>query len=258
MATRSDGASNHYRCCIKFCRGKSLFLDIYIHELAHHWWGNAIGLKSWNDIWLNEGFSTYSEALYYEFRSGKSALRSTMLSKSHGNFSVALGNPGSFLFSGTIYNKGAWVLHMLRWELGDRTFFNVLRKYYEKFKYSNASTEDFINICESISGINLTSFFDQWLNGTGTIELNYKWNSERTANEFETIITLEQVQDGFDEYLFHLGITFKYNNGELETFRFNIHSKTIELNVRSNKKPVEIILDPSDWLLMTANELIEN
>jgi len=241
-----------------FVGGKSLFLDIYIHELAHHWWGNAIGLKSWNDIWLNEGFSTYSEALYYEFRSGKSALRSTMLSKSHGNFSVALGNPGSFLFSGTIYNKGAWVLHMLRWELGDRTFFKVLRKYYEKFKYSNASTEDFVNICESISGVNLTNFFDQWLNGTGKIELNYKWNSERTANEFETIITLEQVQDGFDEYLFHLGITFKYHNGELETFRFNIHSKTIELNVRSNKKPVEIILDPSDWLLMTANELIEN
>ena len=238
--------------------GKNLFLDIYIHELAHHWWGNAIGLKTWDDIWLNEGFSTYSEALYYEFRSGKSALRSTMMSKSHGNFSVALGNPGSFLFAGTVYNKGAWVLHMLRWELGDSTFFNVLREYYETFKYSNASTEDFVNVCESISGVNLTNFFNQWLNGTGKIELNYKWKSKRIENEFETSIMLEQVQDGFDEYLFHLGITFKYNNGELETFRFNINSKSVELNVRSNKKPVDIILDPNDWLLMTANELIEN
>lgn len=238
--------------------GKNFFLDIYIHELAHHWWGNAVGLKSWNDIWLNEGFSTYSEALFYEFKSGRSALRSTMLNISHGSFSVALGNPGSSLFTGTIYNKGAWVLHMLRWELGDSTFFNVLRKYYEKFKYSNASTEDFVNVCESISGVNLTNFFDQWLNGIGKIELNYKWNSKKIANEFETIITLEQVQDGFDEYFFHLGITFKYNNGELETFRFSIDSKNVKLSVRSNKKPVEIILDPNDWLLMTMNELIEN
>ncbi|MCH7773858.1 MAG: M1 family metallopeptidase, partial [Bacteroidetes bacterium] len=123
--------------------GKNLFLDIYIHELAHHWWGNAIGLKSWNDIWLNEGFSTYSEALYYEYKSGRSALRSTMMSKSYGNFSVALGNPGSFLFTGTVYNKGAWVLHMLRWELGDKIFFKILREYYRKYKYSNASTGDF-------------------------------------------------------------------------------------------------------------------
>ncbi len=238
--------------------GKNFFLDIYIHELAHHWWGNAVGPKSWNDIWLNEGFSTYSEALYFEFRSGKSALRSTMLDKSQGSFSVALGNPGSFLFTGTVYDKGAWVLHMLRWELGDSIFFNILREYYEKFKYSNASTEDFKNVCESISGVNLTKFFNQWLNGTGKIELNYKWNSKRIANEFETIIKLEQIQDGYEEYLFHLGISFKYDNGELETFRFNIDSTNVELSVRSNKKPVEIILDPNDWLLMTANELIEN
>ncbi len=88
--------------------------------------------------------------------------------------------------------------------------------------------------------------------------MNYKWNSKRIANEFEKIITLEQIQDGYEEYFFHLGITFKYDNGELETFRFNIDSKTVELSVRSNKKPVEIILDSNDWLLMTINKLIEN
>ncbi|MGB5847096.1 MAG: M1 family metallopeptidase [Ignavibacteriaceae bacterium] len=238
--------------------GKNFFLDIYIHELAHHWWGNAVGPKSWNDIWLNEGFSTYSEALYYEFKSGKSALRSSMLSKSQGSFSTELGNPGSFLFSETVYNKGAWVLHMLRWELGDKTFFKVLREYYEKFKYSNASTEDFKAVCESISEVNFTKFFDQWLNGTGKIELIYKWNSKRIANEFETIITLEQVQDGYDSYCFLLGMNFKYANDELESFRYNIDSRTAELTVRSKNKPVEIILDPNDWLLMTESELVEN
>jgi aminopeptidase N len=238
--------------------GKNFFLDIYIHELAHHWWGNAVGPKSWKDIWLNEGFSTYSEALYYEFKSGKSALRSTMMSKSSGSFSTALGNPGSFLFSGTVYNKGAWVLHMLRWELGDKTFFRALREYYEKFKYSNASTEDFKTVCESISGENLTKFFDQWLNGTGKIELIYNWTTEKIATDYETIITLEQIQDRYDSYFFHLGMKFKYDNGKSESFNFNIDSKTAELTVRSKNKPVEIILNPNDWLLMTEPELIEN
>ena len=200
--------------------GKNFFLDIYIHELAHHWWGNAVGPKSWNDIWLNEGFSTYSEALYYEFKSGKSALRSSMLSKSQGSFSVALGNPGSFLFSGTVYNKGAWVLHMLRWELGDKTFFRILRQYYEKFKYSNASTEDFKTVCESVSGVNLTKFFDQWLNGTGKIELIYYWTTKKIATEYETIIAIEQIQDGYDSYFFHLGMNIKYDNSELENLKF--------------------------------------
>ncbi len=114
------------------------------------------------------------------------------------------------------------------------------------------------NVCESISGVNLSRFFNQWLNGTGKIELNYKWNSKRIANEFETLIMLEQIQDGYEEYFFHLGITFKYDNGEIENFRFNINSKNVELSVRSNKKPVEIILDPNGWLLMTVNELTEN
>jgi aminopeptidase N len=238
--------------------GKNFFLDIYIHELAHHWWGNAVGPKSWNDIWLNEGFSTYSEALYYEFKSGKSALRSSMLSKSLGSYSIELGNPGSFLFSETVYNKGAWVLHMLRWELGDKTFFKVLREYYEKFKYSNASTEDFKTVCESISGINLTKFFDQWLKGTGKIELVYNWSTQKINNDYETIITLEQAQDGYDEYFFHLGMNLKYDNDELESFKSNIDSRTTELTIRSKNKPVGIILDPNDWLLMAKPELVEN
>jgi aminopeptidase N len=238
--------------------GKNFFLDIYIHELAHHWWGNAVGPKSWNDIWLNEGFSTYSEALYYEFKSGKSALRSSMLSKNQSSFSVELGNPGSFLFSRTVYNKGAWVLHMLRWELGDKIFFKVLREYYEKYKYSNASTEDFKNVCESVSGEDLTKFFEQWLYGTGKIELIYSWTTKRIATEYETIISLEQIQTGYDEYFFDLGVSLKYDINESENFRFNIESKVAELTIRTKEKPVEIILDPDGWLLMKEPELVEN
>jgi aminopeptidase N len=147
---------------------------------------------------------------------------------------------------------------MLRWELGDKTFFKALRKYYKTFKYSNASTEDFKTVCESISGVNLTKFFDQWLNGTGKIELIYNWATKKFAIDYETIITFKQIQDGYDSYFFHLGMNIKYDNDELESFKFSIDSKTAELTVRSKNKPVEIILDPNDWLLMTEPELVEN
>jgi len=132
--------------------GSNYFEDVLIHELAHHWWGDAVGPKSWKDIWLNEGFSTYSEALYYEFKSGKSALQSTMISNYRDHFPGRLSSPGSFLFTNTVYNKGAWVLHMLRRETGDSLFFKILKNYYETYKYKNASTKDFQQVCEQISG----------------------------------------------------------------------------------------------------------
>lgn len=88
--------------------GKNLFTDFFVHELAHHWWGNAVGPGSWKDIWLNEGFSTYSEALYFEVKRGKEALQSTMRKKYLRRFSGTLADPGSNIFSSTIYNKGAW------------------------------------------------------------------------------------------------------------------------------------------------------
>ena len=238
--------------------GKNFYFDIYVHELAHQWWGDAIGPKSWKDIWLNEGFASYCEALFYEFRSGKSALKSTMLSKKRSDFTDILGEPGSFLFTSTVYNKGAWVLHMLRWELGDSLFFNSLRKYYEKYKYSNAATEDFKKVCEDVSGKNLTKFFDQWVYGKGIIKLQFDWTSSKKNNEFETLIDIEQVQSEYDEYNFLLEIGFKYEDQQTEYHRVNINSTSAEFNFKSKQKPVKVTLDPNDWLLMTSERIVDD
>jgi len=233
--------------------GRNFFLDVYVHELAHHWWGDAVGPKSWKDIWLNEGFATYSEALFTEFRSGKSALRSSMIEKKKPNFRGSLENPGSYLFSSTVYDKGAWVLHMLRWELGDKLFFKILREYYAKYKYSNASTKDFKDVCESLSGKDLSKFFDQWITGVGDIELKYNWKSEmKSAGHYNTTIDLFQDQLEYNEYHFPLEIALKFDDGKEEIHRIQVDDKSAEVTLKSNKKPIDIILDPNDWLLMYA------
>jgi len=235
--------------------GSKYFEDVLIHELAHHWWGDAVGPKSWKDIWLNEGFSTYSEALYYEFKSGKGALQSTMISNYRDNFPGRLSSPGSFLFTSTVYNKGAWVLHMLRHETGDSVFIKVLRKYFEKYKYRNASTADFQEICEQVSGKNLDKFFDQWINGEGEIELEYEWKSEKEEDEYENSLFLYQVQKEYDTYHFPLEVLIQLENGEEERYLFEINSRETQIEILTIDKVKFVILNPDNWLLMSAREL---
>jgi aminopeptidase N len=233
-----------------FITGRKFFSDMLIHELAHHWWGNAVGPKTWKDIWLNEGFATYSEALYWEREAGPDALKTTLLAK-FGNFeSGTLYNPVGELFSRLVYDKGAWVLHMLRREIGDENFFKSLRKYFESFKYSNASTNDFKNICEKISGKNLKQFFEQWVyRGEGIIELSYDWNFDSVDNKL--VINFEQTQKGYDNYFFPLDIKIKYEDGNSEIKQVYIQKRNSRFYFDLKQKPKEIILDPNKWLLAT-------
>ncbi|NMB80349.1 MAG: M1 family metallopeptidase [Ignavibacteria bacterium] len=232
-----------------FISGMKLFQDMIIHELAHQWWGNAVGPKTWKDIWLNEGFSTYSEALYWEKQSGYDALKTTLTGK-FGTFNNGtLYNPDKNLFSTLVYDKGAWVLHMLRKEVGDTTFFKIIRNYYDRFKYKNASTKDFQTIAEEFSRKNLSDFFNQWVfKGVGIIEANFQYKTEKINNGFKTEIKLKQLQNGYDIYKFPIDIKFVYEN-DSETKEFYVTKREESFTFESMKKPLEIILDPDKWLL---------
>jgi aminopeptidase N len=233
--------------------GKKFYEDTYVHELAHQWWGDAVSPKFWKDIWLNEGFASYSEALYYESLTGKRALHSTIMSKYSKKFSGTLSNPGSFLFTRTVYDKGAWVLHMLRWEVGDSAFFNILRTYYSTFKYSNASTKDFQDICEKVSRKNLDKFFEQWIKGEGEIELQYETAIESSEKSYLIKIKIQQVQDEYEVYHFPLLIKLAFADSSENSFRYEITTKDTLLEISSNKYPDNIELDPDNWLLATIN-----
>ena len=230
-----------------FIGGRNFFTEIYTHELAHHWFGDAVGPASWKDIWLNEGFATYCEALYSEHLGGPGALRSSMMSKLE-DFYGTVYNPKD-LFSHTVYDKGAWVLHLLRHETGDSVFFKILRTYYETYKYKNASTKDFENICEKVSGKNLSGFFDQWVfKGTGIIKLNYSWKSDKNNNAYNVTLNVDQVQTEYDAYNVPLDIKILFDDQTSEYRTFRINKRQSILNIVLNKKPVEITLDPDNWL----------
>lgn len=241
-----------------FVSGNNFFEDIYIHELAHQWWGNAVGPKSWKDIWLNEGFATYSEALYYEAISGSDALKSTMLAKYQDRFKGKLYDPGENLFGTTVYDKGAWVLHMLRWEVGDEIFFKILKEYFNKYKYLNASTEDFKILSEQISKKNLENFFAQWVyKGEDQIKARYIWKSEIVNDSNSVHLNIEQVQNDWKVFEFKLQVHLIYSDESTEDKILYVNQRDQKFTFNVKEKPEKIILDYDNWLLASFENTVD-
>ncbi|MFH1754404.1 MAG: M1 family metallopeptidase, partial [Candidatus Latescibacterota bacterium] len=167
---------------------------IIAHELAHQWWGDLVTVGDWRDIWLNEGFATYAEALWKENTEGIAAYRDFMNSRDiQSGFKGSIYDPDD-LYNLTVYWKGAWVLHMLRHVLGDSVFFQALRDYTEAHAYGNALTEDFQYACESIWGQSLELFFRQWVYGSGRPHYQYSWVQYLLADGHYVSCEVKQVQ----------------------------------------------------------------
>jgi aminopeptidase N len=139
------------------------------HELAHQWFGDAVSVRTWRDIWLNEGFATFSGALWFEhlgapntYRQFRSAFRHIPATSPFWNQSIADPQRDT-MFSNAVYNRGGMTLAALRHRLGDRTFFAILRAWVREHRYGNADTARFVHLAEHVSGTDLTRFFQTWL-----------------------------------------------------------------------------------------------
>jgi aminopeptidase N len=141
-----------------------------LHELSHMWFGDAVTLSTWPDIWLHEGFATWSEWIWTERQGGKSAAQQfKQLANTPAQrgwfWNPPPGNPGdpAHLFDGTVYDRGAMTLEALRERIGDADFMTVLRSWYSEHRYGNVTTPEFIDLAERVSGQDLAQFFDTWL-----------------------------------------------------------------------------------------------
>jgi len=175
------------------------YTDIMAHELAHHWWGDMITCATWYDIWLNEGFATYSEALFREQMPGGGAdaywTRINARRPSSPSAQVYRTNISSVsaIFSGNdVYHKGAWVLHMLRGTIGDEAFYAALADYRAARAYGSATTSEFAAILSSSFGSDLTWFIDQWVMNPGSPR--YEWNYATSVIDGQTWLKLRIVQ----------------------------------------------------------------
>jgi aminopeptidase N len=140
------------------------------HELSHMWYGDSVTLTTWPDIWLHEGFATWSEWIWSEYQGNKSAAKwfnelYNTPAQDIRFWTPPPGDPGTpvFLFNGTIYYRGAMTLEALREKIGDSDFFRIMRTWAQQNRFGNVTTAQFIALAEQISGDDLDNFFDVWL-----------------------------------------------------------------------------------------------
>ncbi len=235
-----------------------------VHELAHHWWGDLVTMRTWNDIWLNEGFATYSEVLFFERFAGMDPGELLARSYDDGVVDGALGgtvtaeNPNApFDDNGAIYRKGGWALHMLRHVLGDQKFFNALKQYGSRYAFSNASTEDFQEVCEEFYGASLDWFFKQWIYAPGrpVYKMSPDISSADASGNFTVALVVKQKQlpaiPGRENgnYIMPLDVTIHYSDGTSETRVVFNDTRKQRFTFVVSKQPVSVGLDESNWIL---------
>ena len=228
--------------------------DLLAHEIAHQWFGDMATERSFPHLWLSEGFATYFADLYLESKYGTGALNERLKEERNKviDFIRVSGKPvvdsvSVFmkLLSPNSYERGAWVLHMLRREIGDSSFQVVIRNYYSRYKNKNADTDDFRKIVEEVTGKDFHQFFKQWLFTSEIPRLNIQSKYNKDAEQL--VLTVNQLQR--EIFQFPLQFEFESETQKGKTVNVQISQQTETFKFKVDKKLHRLIVDPGTSLL---------
>ncbi|GCF11831.1 M1 family aminopeptidase [Dictyobacter arantiisoli] len=252
--------------------------SVVAHELAHQWFGDLVTCRDWSNGWLNEGFATYFELLWGQHDHGDDEFKYTLLQEKLGYLAedrqyrrpivyYVYHDRGFELFDRHLYNKGAWVLHMLRHYLGDINFRRGLKAYLETYRTKQVVTADLMRTLEEVTGRSLERFFQQWVHGGGhpELEVNYTWDNERKLAKVK-IKQTQKVDELTACFYMPLDIAFTIPTSDEEAQREQItQTHTVSMQVQLGedgqveqsfylpleREPVMVRIDPDGWLLKT-------
>lgn len=234
--------------------------NLCAHELGHQWFGDKLTCGSWEDIWLNEGFATFLAAFYMENKypanilNNRKAVINNITSATGGSVWVNDTTNVGRIFDGRLsYNKGSYLLYMLRWKLGDQAFFNGLKQYINdpKLAYGFAKTDDLKRNLEQVSGQSLSEFFKDWFKGQGYPSYNVQWTQIGTRY---VNIKMNQTTSHNSVDFFELPVALKFKNATQE--------KTIVVDNKTNGETFfrnigfiadTVLIDPEYWLVTKNN-----
>ncbi len=221
------------------------------HEIAHQWFGDSITESDWNDVWLSEGFATYLANLYVDHVEGRDAFVTAMKRSRTMIETLEANHPDTpvihrdlrdmkLVLNRLVYQKGAWVLHMLRAMMGDAAFRAGLREYYRQYRDGHATTADFQRVMEAHAGVELGWFFDQWLRRPGIPEITGNWS----YGDGKVRVRVRQTQEAAP---FRVTVEIGLGGGRVE--RVEMREREGEYAFAVEREPEEVKLDPNTVLL---------
>ncbi len=232
--------------------------SLLAHEIAHQWFGNSATETDWPHLWLSEGFATYMTHLYHEHQYGADSLanrmkkdRDDVISFSHKQMipvvdTISAPDPMALLNANS-YQKGGWVLHMLRRKIGDSLFIKGLQVYFATYSGHNASTANLQSVFEGVSKQNLTDFFHQWVYTPGQPTLNISWS----YNDSKKSVTLKIEQTQKAVFQFPLEIVF-VNAEKTISSNIQVMDRLMQVTLPIAFEPLQITIDPHSNLLFEA------
>ncbi len=245
--------------------GDNTYHWMMVHELSHQWWGDLVTCETWMDIWLNEGFATYCDALWIDFDEGHPAFQDRMEAFRQAYFYWDSSVEGRFpiydpdyMWGGTVYEKGAWILHMIRYVIGEENFWNFWLEYRDRFSFEAVTDAELQQTLEDVSGMDFQWFFDEWIYLAGYPEYEWGWNWETVSPESSQVdVSVVQVQDLIQQTpIFNMpiemGVTTT-NGYELHVVQNNQSEQNFSFLVSGI--PLDVDFDPNIWILKTAQQV---